>query len=205
MNDFAGHRVGEVNIGAHVKAKPSVRPLCRAGTARINYEQLRAIVNALKHVMEKDWVRFARVGTPKQDRVRIFGFTIRTGASARAEDRRQTGDAGGVSSTIAAINVVRPHYGTDKLLRRIVELVGGLRTAEHSKIARIVPGNGLFERSGNALHGFIPAGGTVGAIVPDQRLSQPALVWKGQKNNLPSLILILEVESAICITRCTIT
>jgi hypothetical protein len=118
-------------------------------------------------MMEKNWVRFPGIGAPQQDYICLFGFTIRTGAPARAEDRRQTGDAGGVSSTIAAINVVRPHHGTDKFLRRIVELIGSFRAAEHPEIARIVPANGLFKRGGNAVHGFIPAGGTVGAIVPD--------------------------------------
>jgi hypothetical protein len=60
--------------------------------------------------MKKDRVRFPRVGTPQQDDLRVFRFAIRTGAAARSEDRRQTGDAGSVSSPVTAIDVVRPHH-----------------------------------------------------------------------------------------------
>ena len=87
--------------------------------------------------MEEDWVRFPRIGAPKQDDIGVFSFAIGTGAAARTEDRRQTGDAGGVSSAVTAIDVVCPHYRADKFLCRVVQLIRGFRAAEHPKIARI--------------------------------------------------------------------
>src|SRR5258707_5021409 len=115
-------------------------------------------------MMKEDWARFPRIGTPKQNHVRFFGFTVRTGAAARAEDRRQTGDAGGVSSTVTAIDVVCPHCGANKLLRRIVQLIGRLGAAEHPEVARVAPGNGLLERRSNAVQGLIPGGRTMPTV-----------------------------------------
>jgi hypothetical protein len=123
-------------------------------------------------MMKKDRVRFPGVGAPKQDDVGIFRFTIRTGAAARPEDRRQTGDAGRVSSSITAIDIVRSHHGADKFLGRIVQFVRGLGAAEHSEISRIVFGNGLLERRSNAAHRFIPCGGMMSAVLAHQRLGK---------------------------------
>jgi hypothetical protein len=123
-------------------------------------------------MVKENRVRLSRIRSPQQDHVRIFGFTIGTCAPARSEYRRQTGDAWGVSSSVAAIDVVRPHHGADKLLRRIVQLIGGLGAAEHAEVARIVPVNGSAERRGHAVHGFIPRGWAMPAVFTDQRLSK---------------------------------
>jgi hypothetical protein len=129
-------------------------------------------MNALEHMVEKDWVRFPRVGAPKQDDVGIFRFAIRASSAARSKDRRQTGDAGRVSSSITAIDIVRSHHGADKFLCRIVQLIRRLGAAEHSEISRIVFGNGFFERRCNAVHRFIPCSGTMRAVVAHQRLGK---------------------------------
>jgi hypothetical protein len=134
-------------------------------------------------MMKKDRVRFPGVGAPKQDDVGIFRFTIRTGAAARPEDRRQTGDAGRVSSSVTAIDIVCPHHGADKLLRRVVQLVRGLGAAEHPEIPRIVPGNGFPESRGNAAHGFIPRGGSMAAVVAYQWLRKARFHWFKHKTN----------------------
>src|SRR5689334_1856601 len=106
-------------------------------------------------MVKENRVRLSRIRSPQQDHVRIFSFTIGTCAAARSEYRRQTGDAWGVSSSVAAIDVVCPHHGADKLLRRIVQLIGGLGATEHAEIARIVPVNGSAERRGHAVHCLI--------------------------------------------------
>jgi hypothetical protein len=121
-------------------------------------------------MMEKDGVGFPRVGTPEQDHVSVFSFTIRTGAAACSEDRRQTGDAGRVSSSVAAIDIVCPHYGADKLLRRIVQLIRGLGTAEHPEIAPILFGNGLLKSGCNPVKRFIPSGRAMRAVFAHQWL-----------------------------------
>jgi len=120
--------------------------------------------------MEKDGVGFTRVGAPEQDRVSVFSFTVRTGTAARSKDRRQTGDAGRMSSSVAAIDVVCPHHGADKLLRRIVQLIRGLGTAEHPEIAPILFGNGFLKRRSNAIQRFIPGGRAMRAVFAHQWL-----------------------------------
>src|SRR5689334_5999620 len=128
-------------------------------------------------MVKENWVRLSRIRAPQQDHVRIFGFTIGTCPPARSEYRRQTDDAGGVSSSVAAIDVVCPHHGPDKLLRRIVQLIGGFGTAEHAEVARVVPVNGPAERRGHAVHGFIPRGWVMPAVFTDQRLGKARFHW----------------------------
>ena len=127
--------------------------------------------------MKEDRVRFPRVGTPEEDYIRVFGFAIGTGAATRAEGRRQTGDAGSMSSSVTTINVVGPHHGANELLGRIVQLVGGLGAAEHPKVSGIVAGDGFTECHSHAVHGFIPCGRAMGAILPYKRLGQAGFHW----------------------------
>src|SRR6266853_6877899 len=97
-------------------------------------------------MVKENRMRLSRVRSPQQDHVRIFGFTIGTCSPARSEYRRQTGDAGGVSSSVAAIDVVCPHHGADKLLRCVVQFIGGLGAAKHAEVARIMLVNRSAER-----------------------------------------------------------
>ena len=71
-------------------------------------------MDALEEMMKEYWVRLACIRTPKQNDVRIFYLAIRAGASACSENRRQTGDAGGVSSPVAAINIVSAHHAANE-------------------------------------------------------------------------------------------
>jgi hypothetical protein len=120
--------------------------------------------------MKEDRVRLPRVRSPQQDDVCLFDLTIRTCSSARSEYCRQTGDAGGVSSPVAAIDVVRPHDGADELLGRIVQLIRSLGAAEHAEAPRIVlvyrPAKGLR----HAIQSFIPRGWTMSTVFADERL-----------------------------------
>ena len=54
----------------------------------------------LQNVMEKNGMSFPRVGAPKKNEVGFFDFAVGTGAASRTENRRQTGDTGGVSSPV---------------------------------------------------------------------------------------------------------
>src|ERR1043166_1664244 len=128
-------------------------------------------------MVKENRMRLSRIRSPQQDHVSIFRFTIGTWSAARSEYRRQTGDAGGVSSSVAAIDVVGPHHGTDKLLRGIVQLIGGLGAAEHAEVARIVPVDGSAERRCHAIDGFVPRGSAVAAVFTDQRLGQARFHW----------------------------
>jgi hypothetical protein len=106
--------------------------------------------------MEKDGMSFPRVRAPKKNGIRLFNLAIGAGASARTENRRQTGDAWGMSSPVATIDVVATDDGADKFLGGVVELVGGLGTAEHAKGARPVPANFAADPVRDAIESFFP-------------------------------------------------
>ena len=120
--------------------------------------------------MEEDRVRLPRVRAPQQDDIRLFNLTVRAGTAARPKYRRQTDDARGVSSTVAAIDIVTADHRPHELLRDIVELVGGFRATEHAERVRPVFFFLAPEAFGYAVQSLIPSGGTVLSIFTDKRL-----------------------------------
>src|ERR1035437_7338043 len=89
-------------------------------------------------MMEEDRMRLAGVRTPQQDDSRLFDLGVRTCAAAHSKYRRQTDDARDVSSAVATVDIVSPDRRADELLRRVVQLVGGLGAAEHPESIRAV-------------------------------------------------------------------
>src|ERR1043166_9623865 len=81
VDDLIAHGVGQRDVCSDIDAQPCIRPLGRAGPARVNHVQLGAIVNALEHVMKENRVRLAGVRAPQQDYIRIFRFTISAGTA----------------------------------------------------------------------------------------------------------------------------
>jgi len=63
-------------------------------------------VHRLEHMVKDDRMGLTRVRAPEQDEVRILDLAIGTSCATRTKNRRQTDDAGGVSSTVATIDVV---------------------------------------------------------------------------------------------------
>src|SRR5260370_42362692 len=102
-------------------------------------------------MVEKDGVRLPRVRPPEHNQLRFRNLAVRTGTAAQSEDCRQTDDTGGMSSAIAAIDIVASDDGADELLRGVVQLVGGLGATEHAERLRTplldlsakAPGNGV--------------------------------------------------------------
>ena len=128
-------------------------------------------------MVEENRVRFPRVRAPQQDDIGVFNFAIRTCPAACSEYRRQTGDAGSMSSPVAAIDVVGAHNTANKFLCRVVQFVSSLGATEHAKVPRIVFLDGFAERRGDAVHGFIPRSGTMRTILAHQRLGQAGFHW----------------------------
>jgi hypothetical protein len=124
VDDDPGHRVGKRDVAAHVEAEPDVRPLRRARPARVDGDQARASSHTPQQVVKEDRVRLPRVRSPQEDEVSLFSLTIRRRSSSGSEHCRQTGDARGVSSPVAAVDVVAVHDGARELLRHEVHLVG---------------------------------------------------------------------------------
>src|ERR1700723_1647474 len=109
-------------------------------------------------MMEENRMRLARIRSPKQNDICIFNLAIRACASSRSENRRQTGDAGSVSSAVAAVNIVGAHDAANEFLRGVIQFVDGLGATEHAKVTRIVLRDGFVKGRGHAIHGFIPGG-----------------------------------------------
>jgi hypothetical protein len=93
------------------------------GSPRIYPEKARAVPDSFKKMVKEDRVRFTRIGSPKKDHVRFFDLLIGVGTTAGAEYRRQTGDARGVSSAVAAIDVVAADHNAGELLGNEVHFV----------------------------------------------------------------------------------
>ena len=125
-DDLACNAISHRDIAAHIQPQPSVGPLGGAGPPRIDNHESRPFSHRLQHVVEKDGMRFPGVRTPKDDEVCLLNFLIGTCTTAHSEDCRQTDDTRGVSSAVAAVDVVAAHYAASKLLTCKVELVGCL-------------------------------------------------------------------------------
>ena len=76
-----------------------------------------------------------------------------------------------MSSPVTAIDVVRSHDGANKLLRRVIQLVGGLGAAKHAEAAGIVFCDRPAKSLGHPLQSLIPRGSSMAAVFTDQWLS----------------------------------
>src|SRR5258706_16073396 len=128
-------------------------------------------------MVKEDGVRLPRVRAPKQHQIRFRNFAVRTRTAAQSEDCRQTDDTRGVSSAVAAIDIVASDHRTNEFLSDVVQLVLGFRATEHAE--RLRPP--LLDLSAKALgHGIerlIPSNGTKRAVLADHRLGEPAIRW----------------------------
>src|SRR5438477_12750549 len=123
-------------------------------------------------MVKENRMGLARIRSPQQDDIGVLNLTIRTGAATRSEYRRQTDDAGSVSSPVATINVVGPDHRANKLLGNIVQLVGGLGATEHPKGIRAMQLDLFAEALGHAVQRLIPSCRAMRAVLAHQRLSQ---------------------------------
>src|SRR5215831_16599894 len=124
-------------------------------------------------MVKEDGMRFAGVRTPQDDEVCLLNFLIRTCTSAHSKDCRQTDDTRGVSSTVAAVDVVAAHNGPSKFLSCIVQFVGCLGATENSKCLRTM----LLQSHSKPRHcpveSLIPSCRLQAAVSPNHRLSEP--------------------------------
>src|SRR5260221_10871363 len=134
--------------------------------------------------MKQNRMCLARVRSPKKNEVRLRHLLIRTGGAARAENRRQTGDARGVSSAVATVDVVAADHRSHEFLRDIIQLVGGFRTTEHAKRARPVRFNLAAQLAGDKIKGFVPACRAVTLRLANQRTGQPARSARSTRRHL---------------------
>ena len=74
-------------------------------------------------MVEEDRVRVTRVRPPEYNEVRVLDLQVRARPSTPSKNCRQTDDARGVSSPVAAVNIVSADHGPGKLLGEKVQLV----------------------------------------------------------------------------------
>ncbi len=110
---------------------------------------------------------FPRVRAPKKNDVRFFHFTVRAGATSRSEDRRQTGDARGVSSPIATIDIVAADDRANEFLRDVVKLVGCFGAAEHAERTGPVLADFAADSIRDAIESFFPRCRTMLSVFAD--------------------------------------
>jgi hypothetical protein len=84
-------------------------------------------------MMEENRMRLSGIAAPKNDEVRFFDLAVRRRPTACSENRRQTGDAWGVSSPVTTVDVVAANRGTHEFLRGEIHFIGCLRAAEHAE------------------------------------------------------------------------
>src|SRR5262249_47508037 len=174
-DDLAAHRVGERDVGADVERRPELRPLHRARPARIDGEHPRPVAQAPEQMVKEDRVRLARVRSPEEDQIGLFTFLVRARPPARSEHRRQPGDAGGVSGTVAAVDVVAADDAPRELLGDEVRLVRALRAAEQAERAGAVLIDDLAQAGNGPVERLVPGGRTKLAGLADQRLGEPSI------------------------------
>ncbi len=127
-------------------------------------------------MVEEYGMGFTGVGPPKDNEVCVLYLAIGTGAATHSEDRRQTDDAGSVSSSVATIDVVAVHHDASELLRHKVHLVGGLRTTEKPERLASVCGFCLAKTLRSAVERLVPSRRAKRAIVADKRSCEAGIV-----------------------------
>ena len=175
VDDLAGDRVRQRDVGADLEAEPDIRELRRRAAARVDDVELGAVAHTLQHVVEEDRMRVARVRAPHHDDIGVLDLRVRRGATASSEHCGQTDHAGSVSSAVAGVDVVGAGCDASQLLDDEVHLVGRLRAREEpDRLAAVRVANGS-EAIGGTPQRFVPAGRPQFPVVADEGLREPAV------------------------------
>src|SRR5262249_34041408 len=113
------------------------------------------------------------VRSPQEDDIRLLSLPVGARPAARPEDRRQTDDAGGVSGSVAAVDVVRAENRAREPLGEVVDLVGRLRTGEEADRAGTLLGPDAPESLRGAVERLVPGRGAQSPALAHHRLRQP--------------------------------
>src|SRR6266850_7097278 len=129
-------------------------------------------------MMEENRMCLPGVGSPEKNHIGFFNLLVGVRAAACSENHRQTGDARGVSSTVATIDIVTSHDDARELLRHKVHLVRRLRATEQPERLRSTLIDRGFQTAHGPIHCFVPCSREQGtaAAISNQRLSQP-YIW----------------------------
>src|SRR4030095_5959879 len=129
--------------------------------------------------MKENRMGLPSVGSPEKNYIRFLNLLIGVRATPHAKNHRQTGDAWGVSSAVALIDIVTPNHPPRELLRNEVHLVGRLRTAKQPKRLAAVLFDDRLQTARSEIQSLIPGRrtqNTVTPVVAYEGLSQPD-IW----------------------------
>src|SRR5208337_2192106 len=188
-DDFPADGVGQDDVRAHVEPKPDVRPTRRIAAAWIDDPKPGALVDCLEYVVKEDGMGLTRVRPPEQDEVRILDLAIGTSCTTRTKNRRQTDDAGGVSSTVATVDVVGANDHPSEFPGQEIQFVRGLRATEYAESLRAVFLQRAAKAGGGAVKGFFPACGPQMAIFTNQWSSKSGFAGTCHRMLPPSCFL----------------
>ncbi len=174
-DDFAADGVCERDIRADIDSQPTIGPSSARRPAGIDDVQLGAVAYAAQDVMEEDRMRLARIRSPEHDQVGALDLLVGARAAACPEYRRQTDDARGMSSSIAAVDVVAADDRTSELLGDVVHLVGGLRAAEHPKGASAATLPRVGQSRSGAVERLVPGSAAQGSAITHEGMRQPKM------------------------------
>src|SRR5215212_10182071 len=153
------HRVRQGYVRAHVEAEPLLGLLGLVYLSRVDDDHLRAVLYAAAHVVVDDRVALHGVGAPADYEVGVLELFVRGRRPTRAKRCHQTGDAGGVSSTVAAVYVAVTEDLAHEPARQIVELVGRARGAESPESVDTVHFFDLRHAARDQAQGLLPRRG----------------------------------------------
>jgi hypothetical protein len=123
--------------------------------------------------MKENRMRLPGIRTPEKNHIGFFNLLIGVAAAAYPKNRRQTGDAWGVSSPVATIDVVTAHHDSGELLSNEVHFVRRLRATEQAKrLAPMLFNEGL-QTASRKIQRLFPVNRAENIAVPNKRLSQP--------------------------------
>ena len=123
--NLPGHGIGQGDVRSHVESQPQVGPSGGLAVPGIDAEKARPAADRPDNPVEENRMSGPGVGSPQDHHLGVIHLLVGTGSPPGSEDRRQTGDAGSVSGSVAGIYVVGAHHHPSELLCQIVGLVGG--------------------------------------------------------------------------------
>ena len=117
-----------------------------------------------EQVVKEDGVGIPRIRTPQQNDVGFLNLPVGTRPAAKSEDCRQTDDAGSVSGTVTAIDVVAANHRARELLSEIVDLVGSFRATEQTEGVWPALLHRITQACGDSIESLVPTGWSEFAI-----------------------------------------
>ena len=158
LDDGVHQRVVEGHVGTGLDAAVVAGVVRQVAPARIDDDQLEAVLARLLEEARCDRVIGGRVRARHQGRLGVLDIAVGRGDGAAPDALEQGGNARRVTQARAVVDVVRPPGRADQLLEQVGLFVGALGAAEarHAVGAVLIADGGQLAR--HQVEGLVPAG-----------------------------------------------